>query len=215
MKLRMRGMASPIMALATLLSMLGAGEGAAQEVRACSVSAVQGAPARARVSGRWHDLAVGPLARGAALIATGPGARVEIRCDDGLVLTLGAGIEVELEGLIGAAGPAEASGFAFCAASSGSRRRTGAGSPSRCGRRSRSRRPGPPTWLVEYAEATGTGVFVRLGSVDVAAARGGATARLDAGEGVTIVPGAARVQVVRWGEGRIAGAGATLGFGWQ
>ena len=71
------------------------------------------------------------------------------------------------------------------------------------------------TWLVEYAEATGTGVFVRLGSVDVAAARGGATARLDAGEGVTIVPGAARVQVVRWGEGRIAGAGATLGFGWQ
>ena len=68
---------------------------------------------------------------------------------------------------------------------------------------------------MEYAEPTGAGVFVRSGSVDVAAARGGATVRLDAGEGVTIVPGASRVQVVRWGEARIAGAAATLGFGWQ
>ena len=215
MKLRMRGMASPIMALATLLSMLGAGEGTAQEVRACSVSAIQGAPARARVSGQWHDLAVGPLARGAALIATGPGARVEIRCDDGLVLTLGAGIEVELEGLIGAAGPERSVGLRLL------RGIVGIEAPNRSWKSFEVRTPlaiasaRTTTWLVEYAEATGTGVFVRLGSVDVAAARGGATTRLDAGEGVTIVPGAARVQVVRWGEGRIAGAGATLGFGWQ
>ena len=36
-----------------------------------------------------------------------PGRAWRSRCDDGLVLTLGAGIEVELEGLIGPAGPAE------------------------------------------------------------------------------------------------------------
>ena len=100
-----RRAAFPTTALATLLWMFGVAEGAAQEARACMVSAIQGAPARAQVSGRWSDLKVGRLSDAVGAIATGPGARLEIQCDDGLVLTLGAGIEVELEGLIGASGP--------------------------------------------------------------------------------------------------------------
>ena len=205
----------PTTALATLLWMFGVAEGAAQEVRACSVSAIQGAPARAQVSGRWSDLKVGRLSDAVSAIATGPGARLEIQCDDGLVLTLGAGIEVELEGLIGTAGPSDSVVLRLL------RGIVGIDAPNRTWESFEVRTPlaiasaRTTAWLVEYAEPTGAGVFVRSGGVDVAAARGGATVRLDAGEGVTIVPGASRVQVVRWGQGRIAGAAATLGFGWQ
>ena len=190
-------------------------DSAAQEVRACSVSAIQGAPARAQVLGRWSDLKIGRLPDDASVIATGPGARLEIRCDDGLVLTLGAGIEVELEGLIGPTGPAESIVLRLL------RGIIGIEAPNQTWKSLEVSTPlviasaRTTDWLVEYSEPTGSGVFVRTGSVNVVAARGGSAVPLDAGEGVTIVPGAARVQVVRWGEARIAGAAATLGFGWQ
>jgi ferric-dicitrate binding protein FerR (iron transport regulator) len=208
-------MAIRIAMLVMSVCVLGAAEGAAQEVRRCAVSAIEGAPARASVSGRWSDLKVGPLSGEVERIATGPGARLEIRCDDGLVVTLGAGIEVEPEGLVGASGPARSVVLRLL------RGVVGIDAPSRTWRSFEVRTPlaiasaRTTAWLVEYAEPTGAGVFVRSGSVDVAAATGGAGVRLQAGEGVTILPGARRVSVVRWGEGRIAGAGATLGFGWR
>jgi len=210
-----RGAAFPIAALATLLSTFSVAEGVAQEVRACSVSAIQGAPARVRDSGRWSDLKVGRLSDDPEVVATGPGARLEIQCDDGLVLTLGGGIEVELEGLIGPAGQSESVVLRLL------RGIVGIKAPKRTWKSFEVRTPlavasaRTTDWLVEYAELTGSGVFVRSGSVDVGAARGGGEVRLDAGEGVTIVPGATRVPVIRWGGARIAGAAATLGFGWQ
>jgi hypothetical protein len=70
------------------------------------------------------------------------------------------------------------------------------------------------TWLVEYSPPTGAAVFVRSGQVEVTGRAGGAV-RLSEGHGVTILPGASRVQVLRWSAPRIAGAGATLGFRWQ
>jgi ferric-dicitrate binding protein FerR (iron transport regulator) len=168
-----------------------------------------------KVSNRWSNLQVGRLSGNATVIATGPGARLEIQCNDGLVLTLGAGIEVELEGLIGSSGPAESVVLRLL------RGIIGIEAPSRTWKAFEVRTPlaiasaRTTDWLVEYAEPTGAGIFVRSGSVDVAAARGGAAVRLDGGEGVTIVPGTSRVQVIRWSEARIAGASATLGFGWR
>jgi ferric-dicitrate binding protein FerR (iron transport regulator) len=212
MKLLGRAMAIPI---TVLVYVLGVAEAGAQEVRRCSVSAIQGAPARASVSGRWSDLKVGPLSEDIERIATGPGARLEIQCDDGLVVTLGAGIEVEPEGLIGASGPTRSVVLRLLHGL------VGIDAPSRTWKSLEVRTPlaiasaRTTAWLVEYAEPTGTGVFVRTGSVDIAAVRGGAGVRLDAGEGVTILPDARRVSVVRWSEGRIAGAAASLGFGWQ
>jgi ferric-dicitrate binding protein FerR (iron transport regulator) len=215
MKRPSRGAGFPVAALAALVCALSVGDAAAQAARSCSVSSIQGAPVRVQASGRWSDLKTGPLGEAARVVATGPAARLEIRCDDDLVLTLGAGVEVELEGLIGRSGASESVVLRLL------RGIVGIDAPNRTWESFEVRTPlavasaRTTAWLVEYAEPTGAGVFVRSGSVDVAAARGGAAVRLDAGEGVTIPPGAARVAVVRWGDSRIAGAGATLGFGWR
>jgi len=202
-----------IVAVVTLLSLPGVV--AAQGSRACSVSAIEGAPARVEVAGRWSALEVGPLRDGSRLIVTGPGARCEIRCSDGLILTLGGGIEVVLEGLIGRAGPSESVVLRLL------RGIIGIDAPNRTWQSFQVHTPlaiasaRTTSWLVEYAELTGAGFFVRSGSIDVAAVRGEANVRLSAGNGITILPGVLSAEVVRWSATRIGGAGATLGFGWR
>ena len=187
----------------------------AQAVRSCAVAVIEGAPARVEVAGAWSALAVGPLPAGARTVATGPGARAEIRCDDDLVLTIGAGAEVALDALAGAAGPGRSVVLRLLQGI------VGIDAPNRTWDALEVRTPlaiasaRSTAWLVEYAPATGAAVFVRSGAVAVTAARGGATVVLDGGQGVTIVPGATRVPVLTWGEARRAGAAATLGLGWR
>lgn len=201
--------------LAGLVLAFAGGGAQAQQTRNCDAAVVEGAPTRIEVGGSWSTLTVGPLPQGAATIATGPGARVEVRCDDDLVLTIGAGAEVALAGLTRPAGPQRSVVLRLLQGI------VGIDAPNRTWSAFEVRTPlaiasaRSTSWLVEYAEPTGAGVFVRSGAVAVTGARGGATVTLTGGQGVTIIPGAASVAVLTWSEARRAGAAATLGLGWR
>ena len=206
--------------LAALVLVATNGSAVSHAMTNCSVSAIEGAPVRLQVAGQWSALAAGPLPEGAQAIATGPAARAEITCEADLVITIGAGTEVSLDalrtdgdgpallrllrGIIGIDAPTPAFlGFEVeTPLAVASARST--------------------SWLVESAEVTGAAVFVRSGRVEVLTAERQPLAMLDEGEGITIVPNPdgslpdpGALNVLEWGAGRIDGAAASLGFGWQ
>jgi ferric-dicitrate binding protein FerR (iron transport regulator) len=217
------GSAFPAMALAaTLVLTATSGSAASHTMRNCSVNAIEGAPVRLQVAGQWSALEKGPLPDGAQAIATGPGARAEITCEADLVVTIGAGTEVSLDALTV---DDDGSGPAILRLLRGI---LGIDAPTPAFRGFEVQTPlaiasaRSTSWLAEYAEVTGSAVFVRSGSVEVVSTQRQPLALLEEGEGVTIVPGPdgalpdpAAINVLEWGPARIDGAAASLGFGWR
>lgn len=210
---------SAVVLAAVLVLIVTTGTAASHTMTNCSVSAIEGAPARLEVAGQWSALEPGPLPDGAETIATGPGARAEITCDAGLVVTIGAGTEVSLDALTQESDP----GILRLL-----RGILGIDAPKAAFRGFEVQTPlaiasvRSTSWITEYGEVTGTAVFVRSGSVEVMSAERQPLARLDKGEGVTIVPGPDRslpdpdtINVLEWGSARIDGAVASLGLGWR
>lgn len=192
------------------LGLLGMATAAA--ARDCAISAIEGAPIEIWAQGQWRDAVTGPLRAGDDVLRTGDAARVEIRCTDGLVVTVGIGTEVTLDallapvpggllmeiyrGIIGLVAPGRAPvgisvGGPLAIASVRS-----------------------TEWLVSVGEDATTATFVREGRVAVAPRNTtGSTAVLGPGEGRDIRPGGAG-DVVQWGAARVAATGAALGFDW-
>jgi ferric-dicitrate binding protein FerR (iron transport regulator) len=214
------GSAFPAMALAATLVLAATSSSAASHTMTnCSVSAIEGGPVRLQVAGQWSALEQGPLPDGAEAIATGPGARAEITCEADLVVTIGAGTEVSLDALTQEADPAILRLL---------RGILGIDAPTPAFRGFEVHTPlaiasaRSTSWLAEYAEVTGSAVFVRSGSVEVISTERQPLAVLEEGEGVTIVPGPDgalpdpdSINVLEWGPARIDGAAASLGFGWR
>ncbi len=209
------------MVLSALVLIATSGSAVSHAMTNCSVSAIEGAPVRVQVAGQWSALAEGPLPDGAEAIATGPAARAEITCEADLVVTIGAGTEVSLDAL-------RADGDSEPALLGLLRGIIGIDAPTPRYRGFEVQTPlavasaRSTSWLVESAEVTGSAVFVRSGRVEVLSAERQPLAMLDEGEGITIVPGPdgslpdpGALNVVEWGAGRIDGAAASLGFGWQ
>jgi hypothetical protein len=185
---------------------------AAADVPACALF-LDGSDAALWRDGVWRPAGEG-LLTDAAAIRTGPDTRAEIRCADGLTLTVGVGTEIAVESLIASARPTRnvvlrlLSGIAAMVAP---RPRPG-----------RTEIRGPlaiaavrsTEWLVIAGPDGATAVFVRAGRVAVAPASG-AAAVLRPGEGIDVTPADGPRGVVRWGAPRIAAAGEALGFGWR
>ncbi len=198
------------MRTAGAVAVLLAGMAGGAVARDCAVTLVEGVPVQVQVAGGWQPLGPGPLPPGAERIATGPGARAEIGCDDGIVLTVGYGSEVALdsllgtgrnvildliEGIIGIVAP----------------RPTWDAFQVRTPLAIASARS--TEWLVEFSDPSGAAVFVRQGVVAVQGPARSVT--LVAGEGVTLTAAAPDGPVVRWGAPRRAATGGALGFGWR
>ncbi|HUE47482.1 MAG TPA: FecR family protein [Aestuariivirgaceae bacterium] len=217
------GSGFPAMAVAATLVLISTSSTAASHTMTnCSVSAIEGAPVRLQVAGQWSALQQGPLPDGAEAIATGPGARAEITCEANLVVTIGAGTEVSLDALTA---DGDGPGSAILQLLRGI---LGIDAPTPAFRDFEVHTPlaiasaRSTSWLVEYAEVTGSAVFVRSGSVEVISTERQPLAVLEEGEGVTIVPGPdgalpdpGSINVLEWGPARIGGAAASLGFGWR
>ena len=182
----------------------------AQEPRFCSVEAIEGDEALGWAGGEWEPLREGQAVAFEAKISTGPVTRVKITCDDGIVVTVGTGTEVNLEtlvspdeniviqlidGIVGLLAPERRGAFDV---------RTPVAIAS-----VRS-----TEWLVEHDAAEGSAVFVRTGRVSVRARAGGRFSLGD-GEGISIGPDGVAGEVKTWGAARIQRSTEALGFGWR
>lgn len=201
-----------IAALAALTALAAAGAAA----RDCAVTGMEGRAELWR-AGVWRAVETGPLPAAELKLRTARASRVRIACDDGLVVTVAAGAEVNLDSVTGRGDGARDVVIQLI------RGLIGLWAPERRWRRLEVRTPlaiasaRQTRWLVEAPEPGGAAVFVAEGAVAVRpAARGGfPTAILRAGEGVTVAPDGSRGPVVAWGAPRIDAARAALGFGWR
>ena len=182
----------------------------AADPRFCGVEAIEGPEALGWFAGEWSPLTRGQAIALEAKVSTGPETRVRITCDDGIVVTVGTGTEVNLETLVG---PAEnivlqlIDGIVGLVAPGGP-----GGFDVRTPLAIASVRS--TEWLVEHGPADGSAVFVRAGRVAVAPRAGGAVT-LGAGEGVSVAPDGTPGEVKTWGEARISRSTGALGFDWR
>ena len=181
--------------------------------RSCAVDGIEGVDARAWHGGLWMPLAVGISVPSEAKIATGLDSRVNIRCDDGITVTIGPGTEVNLERLVGPSGPESSTIVQLV------RGIVGIIAPNGTWGLFQVRTPvaiasvRSTEWLVEHGDIDGTAVFVRKGVVEVDS--DGNAVSLAPGDGITISRTRAMSQVKQWGAERIARSGGALGFGWK
>jgi hypothetical protein len=181
--------------------------------RVCELSAIDGADAEIWSEGTWRTAEIGPLTIDNAVLRTGRSTRAEIRCADGLIVTIGIGTELTLEtmlapdsadmllmlyrGILGLVAPPPREGgtavlgpLAIAAARS-------------------------TEWLVIVEPSGDTAAFVRAGQIEVTPIGvPGVPAMLESGEGRDVRHDGAG-PVVSWGAARIAAAGEALGFGWR
>ena len=187
------------------------------QARLCRIAAVEGAGAELWVEGRWRNVASAdlPLALPpvAAILRTGPEARVRLACDDGVEATLGTSSELNLATLTE---PAPDGGVVMrlirgvvAAAARGAWPRFEIRSPLVIAAVRSTE------WLVVHDPAEGSAVFVRAGEVAVRALEGSGAATLGPGEGVDMPPGGPLSPVKTWGAARVEALGARLGPGWR
>jgi ferric-dicitrate binding protein FerR (iron transport regulator) len=178
----------------------------AASARECMVTDQSGPP------GTTQDgaaVAKGANVAAGAVVVTGPDTRIEITCDDGVVVTVGTATQLDLGNL-----PAPDDGgnivLRLLRGISGFDvpRRTWDSFQVETDLAIASVRS--TAWLVESKK--NTAVFVRRGAVEVSAAD--AKVLLTEGQGVDVtVEGLGPTAV--WGEPRIRRAGDALGFGWN
>lgn len=215
-----------VAALAALL--VPAGAAGAAEPRACAVTGLEGNRIEIAAAGGWLPLAGAELPEGPTRLRTGAGTRAEIRCADGLAVTLGPETEIDLSGLVGDPGRPVllrlAAGIVGLVAPVAPAGGLAVETPLAIASVRSTE------WLVEAGELGATAVFVRAGRVAVTPPGGAETWLLGPGEGIDLAPppapptrgpGAvaapadAEASVRRWPAERIAAAGARLGFGWR
>lgn len=198
------------LALAAAVSALPA----AAVARDCSVDAAEGAEIRSWHNGAWSGLATGARIPPEAKVVTGPGSRVNISCDDGIVITIGPGTEVNLERLAGASGPGTSVLLQLVEGI------IGLVAPQRSWSVFEVRTPvaiasvRSTEWLVELAPSGEAAVFVRAGVVAVRS-NSGSPSSLGPGEGITVAADGAAGPVKTWRAARIAQATGAVGFGWK
>lgn len=202
-----------ILAIALTCTAVLAAPAAPAASRSCVVDGLEGPEVRIWHQGAWSDATPGAAIAPESKVATGPGSRVNIACDDGLTVTIGAATEANLEQIVGPSGPSASAMVQLI------RGIIGIVAPIRTWRSFEVRTPiaiasvRSTEWLVEHGESGGTAVFVRKGVVEVGA--DGAAYRLNPGDGVTVTGAGSLATVKQWGAERIARSGAALGFGWK
>jgi ferric-dicitrate binding protein FerR (iron transport regulator) len=183
------------------------------EVRSCIVEGVEGGSARYWQEGIWADLRVSLALSPESKISTGQKTRVKIVCDDRIVVTIGTATEINLEQLVGSAGPRTNVILQLIKGI------VGIIAPKRTWRRFDVRTPiviasvRSTEWLVENDPAGGSAVFVRAGEVAVSV-RESRTFALSRGEGISISTAGIAGEIKVWGAGRIAKSTEALGFDW-
>ncbi len=177
-----------MIAAATAACIVVAGPAAAAD-RACRVTAVEGDNAAYRNGEFWKEISVGLLAPEATVLRTGPATRMEITCDDGIVVTVGPGTQIDLGELQGPTGEDTSILIQLLGGI------VGIVAPERTWGVFEVITPlaiasvRSTEWLVEYEPGAPAAVFVREGRVSVRV--GGAlveTASLGEGEGITVTP---------------------------
>ena len=210
---RKPGSARALQALLLFASLCMAGPALA-DTRRCTVERLEGETLHRLTPIGWERLEDGALPAGAGRLATGPRTRSRVRCDDGTVVVLAPGTDLDLsdlggnpagpvgavlellEGLVGLIVPAHAE-------KNGLEVRTPLAIAA-----IRS-----TEWLVSHDTAEGTAVFVHAGRVRVRVADREAT--LAPGEGIDVDPADGPGPVVEWGAARIAEASGALGLDWR
>jgi ferric-dicitrate binding protein FerR (iron transport regulator) len=181
--------------------------------RDCAVSAVDGPDARIWDGAARRALDARPLPDAQIRIATGSGTRVEVACDDGVVLTLAADRVVRLDQLLGDGAEDRNVVLELL------RGLLGVDAPGPRAGRFDVRTPlaiasvRSTAWLVSHLPDAGTAIFVGRGAVR--AITRGAMSTLRRGEGIDVKPDGHAGPVARWGPRRVTAARAALGFGWR
>jgi len=181
--------------------------------RSCVVGGVEGTEVRLWHQGTWSEATPGAVVAPESKVATGPNSRINIACDDGLTVTIGASTEANLEQIVGPSGPGTSAMVQLI------RGIIGIIAPNRTWGLFEVRTPiaiasvRSTEWLVEHGESDGTAVFVRKGVVEVGS--GGTVSTLNPGDGVTLTRKGEPATVKQWGAERVARSGAALGFGWK
>jgi ferric-dicitrate binding protein FerR (iron transport regulator) len=184
------------------------------EIRSCVVDGVEGTRARYWHSGVWSDVVVKLALPAEAKVTTGFETRVRIVCDDGAIVSIGSGTEVNLENLVGAADSQRSVAIQLIEGI------IGLVVPQRNWRRFEVRTPvaiasvRSTEWLIEWRRGGSAAIFVRMGEVAVRSARSERFI-LGMGEGITISAAGAAGDVKQWGAARIAESTAMLGFDWR
>lgn len=190
----------------------GSGAQALAASRSCEVVRVEGGSVRYLRGDDWVALTVRELPPGATRVVTGAQTRVRIHCSDGVVIAVGYDTEVDLTRLAGPAGEAESVLLDLY------RGIIGILAPQRSWSDFQVRTPvaiasvRSTEWLVQAKAEGGAAIFVRRGTVEVAARTG--RALLAAGEGVDVAPDGSLGPVAAWGEARIARSSGMVGFDW-
>ncbi len=206
-----------IFAATTFASALGAGSSAEAAPRLCEVVEQDGPKLETWRSGSWRAQKTGALSPDVQRLRTGPATRAELRCEDGIAVTLAPDTELILTDFLGPLDPPESVLMRL------TRGLIGIIAPPRRGRMFEVRTPlaiasaRSTEWTVDVAiggpgSAT-VAVFVREGDVETRNDVG--VQRLGAGEGVTFKKPDQRPSVKSWGTPRVDAMRNRLGYSWR
>ncbi|MEX2519188.1 MAG: FecR domain-containing protein [Paracoccaceae bacterium] len=204
-----------IIFLAVVAALVADGQARADERRSCAVARIEGGDARIWSGGAWRPIGREPLPDAAVKVATGPNTRLEIACDDGVVITIGVATEANLEDLTGPSGRSHNIVIQLIDGVLGlvAPIRTWAGFHIRTPLAIASVRS--TEWLVSHGMGGPGAIFVREGRVAVRALGSAAKLSLGSGEGVDISASGTPGRAKKWGAARVEATGALLGLGWR
>jgi len=174
-----------------------------QSSRSCGIAVLQG-PATVERNGQSRNVEAGAVLTTNDKLVTGPQARAEIRCNDGIRLNVGADTTLEMSTLV-AAGAARQSvalrllnGIVRVALPAlRSWRRFEVQTPSAVASVRAT------DWIVQTEKSGATAVFVVEGQVLAANRAGSEGAILEAGEGIDFRADGGMAASIRWGEPRV------------
>lgn len=174
-----------------------------QGPRSCGIAVLQG-PATVERNGQSLNAAAGAVLTTNDKLVTGPQARVEIRCNDGIRLNVGADTTLELSTLV--AGGAARQNVVLRLLNGIVRVALPA---LRSWRRFEVQTPSAVAsvratdWIVQAEKSGATAVFVVEGQVLASNRAGSEGAFLQAGEGIDFRADGGMAATIRWGEARV------------
>lgn len=200
---RLRLLAIAGMSVALTLLPLAVAEAQSQGPRSCGLALVQGQASIERAGQRLNATTGAVLTTNDRLIS-GPDSRIEVRCNDGIRLNVGADTSLEMSTLV--AGNQASQNVALRLLSGIVRVALPA---VRSWRRFEVQTPTAVAsvratdWIVQAEPSGATAVFTVEGQVLVADRAGSQGAFLNAGEGIDIRANGEMVPAIRWGEPRV------------
>lgn len=179
----------------------------------CAVTGLEGGAASIFRAGMGEALSPGVLAGTDGMIETGPGTRLQVTCDDGMIVTVGPESRVDLSDLLADTGGEPSVIVQLLEGIAGFVAPEPAGTGFEVHTPVAVAAVRSTEWLVEHGQDAGTSVFVRSGSVAVSNAVD--TFVLQPGEGITLGRDRVLRPLARWGRERIDRSNGALGFGWD